>query len=67
MTRNWESMLGYGNASGNYLRLNVVQGNGESLGGSQPNLANPVRINRRPYPAPCQTKQDPLTLRTAGR
>lgn len=56
MTRNWESMLAWGQDGGNYLRFNVV-GSPESVSGT-PTQGETIRDN--PYPAPCaKTKEGP--------
>lgn len=65
MFGNWTSMLGYGTDAANYLRLNVQQGTGESIGGSQQGLKDLVPIHADPYPGPCQAKADPLTIKAA--
>jgi ABC-type transporter Mla subunit MlaD len=66
MFGNWASMLAYGTNAGNYLRLNLVQNTGESLGGSQEQLKDLVPIHGNPYPGPCDAKRDPLKLKAAG-
>jgi ABC-type transporter Mla subunit MlaD len=49
---NWESMLGYGEADGNYLRFLIFGGNPQNVGGIPAKSAT-ENINDNPYPAPC--------------
>lgn len=54
---NWSSMLGYGTDAGTILRLNVVQGGEENVGGGAKGSAlKSIRSN--PYPNPCTVGDD---------
>jgi virulence factor Mce-like protein len=56
MVRNWESMLGWGTETGNYLRFNL-QADAESFTGQQGRGGlGPIHSN--PYPAPCAVGRD---------
>jgi phospholipid/cholesterol/gamma-HCH transport system substrate-binding protein len=53
MLGNWESMLQYGDATGNYLRFMVYGVSPVEVGGYGTPLPG-VNIQKDPYPAPCQ-------------
>lgn len=60
MLRNFESMLGWGSAAGNYLRLKLL-GSAESISGTQSQgKLGPDATFSSPYPAPCTVTQDRL-------
>ena len=63
LTRNWASMIGAGNADGNVLRLVVASLGANALAGVQnPDWRDPGSA-KNPYPEPCQSVEDPKTLR----
>jgi ABC-type transporter Mla subunit MlaD len=61
MTRNWESMLAYGDQTGNYLRFNIIGG---TAGGQGPSghIADGGGNHVNSYQAPCTVKGDARKL-----
>jgi ABC-type transporter Mla subunit MlaD len=54
MVRNWESMFGWGQKGGNYLRFNVVASTESLTGYTQEGAPGLAPIRSTPYPEPCQ-------------